>query len=141
MIECSFVVLGIPRPQGSKRALKNGIMVEQSKYVGTWRSTIALKAGQEWKGRPLIETPCMIQMDFYFPRPNKHFGSGKNKDLLRDNAPYWYTSAPDLDKLQRAVLDALKGVILKDDRYVVDIEATKRYDSQPALVLTIESTR
>jgi Holliday junction resolvase RusA-like endonuclease len=42
---------------------------------------------------------------------------------------------PDLDKLQRAVLDSLTGVMYEDDAQVVAIQAFKEYAKQDCLVV------
>jgi hypothetical protein len=36
----TFVVYGLPAPQGSKRSLGNGILVESSKAVRPWRQDV-----------------------------------------------------------------------------------------------------
>lgn len=48
-----------------------------------------------------------------------------------------HTKKPDLDKLARAVKDALKGIVWKDDSQVVEIFTRKRYAeaSAPARAL------
>ena len=43
-----------------------------------------------------------------------------------------HTTAPDLDKLTRAVLDALTGVLYLDDKQVIELHARKQYALYPA---------
>lgn len=46
---------------------------------------------------------------------------------------------PDIDKLARAILDALTDVWLRDDSHVVELCATKRLalvDEQPGVTIT-----
>ncbi|QDH92357.1 RusA-like resolvase [Gordonia phage Spooky] len=38
---------GIPAPQGSKRHVGNGILIESSKRVGPWRAVVALTVGEQ----------------------------------------------------------------------------------------------
>ena len=38
---------------------------------------------------------------------------------------------PDLDNVVKAVLDALNGVVYRDDAQVVNLVATKRYATEP----------
>jgi crossover junction endodeoxyribonuclease RusA len=50
-----------------------------------------------------------------------------------------HTKKPDLDKLVRAVKDALKGVMYRDDAQVVDLHASKVYATGPVGVfVTVE---
>jgi Holliday junction resolvase RusA-like endonuclease len=44
---------------------------------------------------------------------------------------------PDLDKLIRAILDALTGVVWRDDGQVVDIVASKVYADTPGVDVVI----
>jgi Holliday junction resolvase RusA-like endonuclease len=39
----------------------------------------------------------------------------------------WVTTTPDLDNLEKAVLDGLSGVVYTDDRLVVRKRSEKRY--------------
>lgn len=41
--------------------------------------------------------------------------------------PLWHSKKPDLDKLVRAVQDALTGIIYKDDGQVCRLTANKNY--------------
>lgn len=48
---------------------------------------------------------------------------------------------PDLDKLERALLDALIGVAFEDDGQVVDIHAWKEYTDAPTSLTRVTITR
>ncbi len=54
-------------------------------------------------------------MIFYMSRPQS-----RRKDV-------WVPTTPDLDNLEKAVLDALNGVAYEDDRFVVAKNAQKKY--------------
>lgn len=47
------------------------------------------------------------------------------------------TRPPDLDKLTRAVLDALTGIVWDDDAQVVALAVTKRRSATPGLMVTV----
>jgi len=114
-----LVVFGVAAPQGSKRHVGRGRMIESSNAVGPWRDRIAAEA-QAWclqhpDFAPLDE-PIQIDLVFELPRP-----ATSPKRVL------YPAKKPDLDKLVRAVLDALTGIIYADDARVVALSATKRY--------------
>lgn len=146
-----FRVYGVPAPQGSKRYVGRGIMVESSKKVRPWRadvlaaSMIAVDKNQ-WS-KPITE-PVKVQVEFYFPRPKNHYGTGRNAQKLKPSAPKFVTSSSkgDLDKLCRSTLDALAqksgGLVLSDDSIVVSLYAIKRYvDTEPpgALISVLQT--
>lgn len=117
----SFRTRDLPRPQGSKRPVgrrKNGstILVEESD-VKPWRQAVRSDAREAMRGAPPWAVPVCADLTFVMPRP-------KSGPRSAPGGPY--DSAPDVDKLCRAVLDALSGVAYDDDRRVVDLRARKR---------------
>jgi Holliday junction resolvase RusA-like endonuclease len=130
--EIRFTVLGTPAPQGSKRHVGNGVMVESSKRVKPWRQDVQAAAEtallDEMPYLTLWDGPVEVEIEFRFARPKGHYRTGKNAHILRDSAPDHPAVRPDIDKTSRAVLDALKTAgALKDDAQVTDLHAVKRY--------------
>lgn len=118
-------VPGRAAPQGSKRHVGNGVMVESSKAVGPWRTVVAWHAAQAWTTAPL-DGPVAVIYEFVMPRP-----SGTPK---RSTPPA--VKRPDIEKLARAVSDALSGIVWRDDSQVVDMRLIKRLaelDEQPGM--------
>ncbi len=130
-----FRVFGLPAPQGSKRHLGNGIMVESSKKVRPWRQDVMATSGREYKGE-VITSPVRLEIDFFFPRPKSHYRTGKYSDLLKADAPLYASShgQGDLDKLLRSTIDSLSfvtgGCVIRDDCLVVSISSTKQYANE-----------
>lgn len=132
-----FTVIGLPAPQGSKRHVGNGVMIESSKSVKPWRATVAATAVNV--GASPVNGPVAVNLIFFMPRPKSHFRTGRNAELLRDAAPDVPITTPDIDKLSRAVLDALTGVAYRDDSQVVELRAFKNYTTDtPCAVITIK---
>lgn len=128
-----FVVEGTARPQGSKRHVGNGIMIESSKHVASWRNWVRMKASQTMQGRTPLTGPLIVSIAFGFDRPKKHFLSKG----LRPDAPTMHQGKPDIDKLLRAVLDALTGVVFTDDSQVASIRCHKRYEITAKTVVEV----
>ena len=125
----SFTVWGTAAPQGSKRHVGKGVMIESSDRVRPWRQDVRFAA---LENRPLdwdMARPIHLELVFWFPRPASHYGTKNGIKYLKANAPSEPTSARlgDVDKLSRAVLDALTGVAYLDDRQVIELEARKSY--------------
>lgn len=120
-----YQIVAIPRPQGSKRHVGHGIMIESSKHIKNWRAFARVKAEQAMAGHNLIDKPnaVCIGIIFAFDRPKKHF----LKSGLRLDAPDLHTGTPDSDKLQRALFDSMTGIVFRDDSQVANVIATKRY--------------
>lgn len=127
----SFRVHGTPAPQGSKRHVGNGIMVESSKRVKPWRQDVKHAALGALTDR--LEGPVLVRVTFYLPRPRAHYGTGRNAARLKPAAPTYHEKRPDLDKLLRSTLDALgEAGVWRDDSQVTEVQAVKRYtDTTP----------
>jgi Holliday junction resolvase RusA-like endonuclease len=124
----TLVVPGIPAPQGSK----NQFGGEASPHVAGWRTAVAKEAEQEMREREIIWGPVEVQVRFVFPRPKKHFHQGRvNYGQLRPDAPTYHSHAPDLDKLQRAIGDALSKIVINDDAQIARWTTAKMYGSVP----------
>lgn len=127
-------VYGLPAPQGSKRHVGGGVMVESSKKVKPWRADVRFAAeeliacdcpdqcGGLAPGYPL-DGPLVVRMVFSFVRPRSHYRTGRNAHLLRDGAPARPQGPPDLSKLLRSTEDALTSAgAWRDDARVVEYE-------------------
>ena len=130
-------VLGIPVPQGSMRSLGPRRMVHSNAdKLRPWRDTVA------WEVRytmllggsvePLVG-PLHMDVQFVLPRP-------KSAPKVR-----WAPDRkPDLDKLLRALLDAVTaGGAWTDDAQVVSLTASKVYATPsdvPHVTFTIRET-
>lgn len=108
----SFMVSGIPAPQGSKIRTRYG-MFEASKRVKPWRDAVVQSASEL---EPL-EPPYDVKVFFFIPRPKKTSAD--------------YPVAPaigDVDKLLRATYDGLTASgIIQDDRFIVAGEQAKEW--------------
>ncbi|MBM4419809.1 MAG: RusA family crossover junction endodeoxyribonuclease [Chloroflexi bacterium] len=141
----TFQVSGVPAPQGSKTGIVVGdrAVVVEGKGAGRdrfrqWRSDVrhACDAAIDTP----IEGPVHVDINFYMPRPKSHYRTGRNAHLLRDQAPGWHTSKPDIDKLARAVLDAITGSAIHDDSQVARMRVGKQYadDRRVGATITVD---
>lgn len=122
--ELYFSVFGMtPRPQGSKRHVGGGRLIEASPELKPWREAIANAVYRAWEetgdSRPFTE-PVEVRATFYLPRP-------KTVKRLLPSVP------PDLDKLQRSLGDGLSinCQALADDSLIVKWDVTKLYAEDP----------
>ena len=140
----SFRVEGVPQPRGSKLPslipkrgggwVKKGgrpivVARDDNKKSKPWMGVVAAAAREAYQGE-LLHGPIRLKVAFFFPRIKGHYGSGKNASKLKASAPVRHTQKPDVDKLCRALLDSLTGVIWGDDRQICELYAAKYYDEQ-----------
>lgn len=128
-----FNICGVtPAPQGSKRHVGGGRMVESSAKVRPWREAVRQEALAT--GLAITSAPVFLRLTFRFTRPKGHRNA---KGQLRVSAPISHITRPDLDKLCRSTLDGLTGVLFADDSQVAFMVASKEYctANDPALAL------
>jgi Holliday junction resolvase RusA-like endonuclease len=123
------VAYGLPAPQGSKKHVGRGVMVESSKQLPVWREDVKHAALTALRDNPMWDrtfSTITAHMVFTFPRPRVHYRTGKWSHLLRDGAPVLHTKKPDLDKLIRSTGDALTAAgVFVDDSRLARVDATK----------------
>lgn len=116
-----FFVPGLPQPQGSKRGFvsANGkvSLVESAAGVKPWRSDVKVFAAEAMSGKTLMTGPVFLHCDFVMKRP---VSTPKTRPTPAA------TKKPDLDKLLRAIGDALKGTVYAEDSLIIEMWGSKR---------------
>jgi Holliday junction resolvase RusA-like endonuclease len=118
---------GTPQAQGSKIKNAAGAMYDTNKELRAWRADAIHTIIGAFTG-PKIYGPVVVDATFKYARPRNHFGTGRNATTVKPSAPIWKATAPDLDKLQRALGDALtQAGVIADDRLIVRWECGKQW--------------
>lgn len=136
----AFFVAGDPKPMGSKTAFvvkgRNGpraVVTDGStskpagKLMLAWKDAVIAASMAELGNLERILGPVSVEVTFHLARPFGHYGKGKRAGLLTPSAPKHPAVKPDLDKLCRSTLDALKVGIISDDARVIRLVAAKVY--------------
>jgi Holliday junction resolvase RusA-like endonuclease len=140
-----FTVHGIPAGQGSGRAFIHtradgrqiARVTHDSAKTMPYRESVARVASLEARAAPEKAFPALrgtrieIFIVFVLPKPAS---APKRKETFP-------VKKPDIDKLCRAVLDALTGIVFEDDSQVVRLEARKEYGMPARTEITVEALR
>jgi Holliday junction resolvase RusA-like endonuclease len=111
--DCILRVIGTPAPQGSKRHVGNGVMIESSRKVKPWREAVCYAARE--LSRETFPDAVHVEMTFTLKKP-----ASAGKKVLQPS------KKPDLSKLIRSTEDALTDAgIWQDDARVVECIARK----------------
>ncbi len=110
----SFWVPGRPATKGSGRAIRRPtggtFMKPDNDNEKPWALAVAWCAKAQT--REQFTGPLRVEINFYFPKPKK------------PTNPY---PRGDVDKLLRSCLDAMTGIVWRDDSQVVEVSGTKSY--------------
>jgi crossover junction endodeoxyribonuclease RusA len=126
-----FTVAGNPATKGSTRAVHDrrgrAHVVPDNPRTAGWQQAVAWTA--KVAGAKLLAGPVRVEMLFELRRAGDslHWPVG---------TPCRYR--PDLDKLVRAVLDALTAICYRDDSQVTELIAAKVYGAAPQATITVE---
>ena len=110
-----FTIVGDPVPKARARTVRKGGRTWSftPKRVAAWEKVVREEAGRNF-ATP-FNGPVALSLVFFLSRP---------KSRRRDN---FVETTPDIDNLEKAVLDGLNGVAYQDDKFVVVKNSVKRY--------------
>lgn len=122
----TFVIYGVPVPQGSMRHIGKGRIVSKSPKLKEWRAKVA-EVIRKQAGEPNHLSPAIVSVQFHMPKP-------KSVKRLLPTVP------PDLDKLQRAIGDAISIDVkyLADDSQIVEWHSQKIYSEKPCAIVSVK---
>ena len=98
-----------------------------------------LKDGSQWQLRsqfrePPLTVPVSIDLIFFMPIP-KSTSAFKKRQM--QNGIIAHTKKPDIDNLQKFILDCMNKLVFEDDSQVCEIRAKKIYSSKPATLIRV----
>lgn len=125
----AFTVSGDPQTKGSAKAFRHKstgkiIVRNDNARCASWSSAVAWKARLAMGPKKPTPTPVSVTLSFTLARP-------KTTKLA--------TPRLDIDKLTRAVLDALTGIVYVDDKQVAEVTARKAW-GEPGVVIEVSET-
>lgn len=135
-MEIKITVPGQPVPQGRpKFTTKPFVRAYDPPKSAAYKKRVAYHAMQH-KPKQLLEGELEVEILIY-KESLKSF-SRKQTELaeLKQLRP---TTKPDADNYAKGPLDAMKGIIWKDDGQIVDLIARKFYSSRPRIEITIRT--
>lgn len=132
----TFTVPGQPVGKGRPRIGKVGQharMFTPAKTVN-YEGLVAHAASFVMAGRALLEGAMDVRLVINCQVPASWSQKKQKEALAGIIRP---TTKPDIDNIEKAIYDAINGVVWKDDVQVVDVVKTKRYSATPGVTVTI----
>lgn len=140
-IEFHVPAIPVAQPRQKQRVINVGGRAMASNYMPTkhpvnaFKAAVALACQQQYRGA-VLEEPLSMQLVAVFPRPKNL--CWKSRPMPRLPKP----SKPDFDNVSKSVLDALSGVLFRDDAQVWEAVVQKWIaagDEQPHVEVVIET--
>lgn len=123
----NFAIPGEPCGKGRPR-FYNGRAITPTK-TRNYEALVQYIASQAYKAlkdRPDFDAPCAVEIDAYYPIPQSYSRKKKNA-CAQDDVMQVRPGKPDIDNLQKAILDGMNGIVFRDDVQVVSIQARKHW--------------
>jgi len=92
------------------------------------RISFTLYLSQQHNEEPFFDKPIHLDATFYMPIP---------KSIKKRENSLYHFNVPYLDNLYRFLLDAMKDVLIADDRVICSLSLKKVYDKEPRTELKI----
>lgn len=144
-MKLTFSVLGIPQGKGRARsrivAPKSGaafVSVYTPQKTRDYEKSIACAARAAMHGRVPLDEPVALGLVVRFPVPASWSRRKAQEALAGARLP---GIKPDLDNVEKAVCDALNGIVWRDDALVCEVAKVKRYSERPGIDVTVETLR
>lgn len=126
---------GPPVPKGRPRFYNQGGFTRTYTPAKTVEYERRVKAEfmRAMDGAP-ITGPVSCRLKFSMPIPKSWTKRKRAKAAMGLIRP---TSRPDIDNLQKSVIDAMNNVVLVDDSQITDLIVTKRFSDEPCVEVTV----
>ena len=137
MFEIEFEVDGEPVGKGRPRFARRGAFVSTYTAPKTkaYEDSIIEVVKQKMYPNDPIEGPCSVNMILYVGIPKSYSKKRTQACMDGEEMPM---KKPDLDNVAKAFLDAMNGIVYKDDVQVMRLVVQKVYDSHPSVVVHVK---
>lgn len=124
-----FVIPGIPVEWARARRDGNRYFTAKKQAVKKEVSLVVISENMRRTGTSAFEknVPLRVELTFVFNRPQRQLGTGRNAGRTKKTAPAHLVYKPDIDNLEKFVLDVCNNEVWHDDCQVVSLSAIKRY--------------
>lgn len=131
--DVKITIPGEPVPQGRPRFTRSGHAYDPEKSHA-YKAAVALLARRAMKGNEPMDGAVGCYIEFTHTIP-KSFTKGKR--LAARYGMYAKATRPDIDNLAKGVMDAIKGIVWRDDAQVTTLSLRKRYGDEPGVLVRV----
>jgi Holliday junction resolvase RusA-like endonuclease len=126
------------RPRFSARLVKGKIFTnvrrDQPDQEGYFKQMVRKQLPDDFE---IFKGPVIINIDCRLTRPKSHYGTGRNKGIIKKSAPLWPLKTPDWDNLGKFVCDCCNEIIYQDDKQIISARVDKFYAEKGCTLLQI----
>lgn len=134
----TFSMSGTPRAKGRPRTTVRGgfATVYTDAKTKKYEASVADLSRKAMREKPPISGAISVSLRFRMPIPKSETKPVKAA-MAAGEVPH--TSKPDIDNLQKAILDGMNGIVFVDDSQIVRSFTTKVYSETPGVDVRVEA--
>ena len=111
-----------------------GTHAYDDKKYADWKDVARYCAAKEMGARPPLACAIDFKLKIYFEIPESWSGRKKQQALRGLLRP---VITPDYDNLAKAAADALTGIVIRDDKFIVQATIEKWYSNRPRVEMEV----
>ena len=136
-MKIQFTIPGTPVAKARPRVTRSGHAYTPKK-TADYERRVKICVMQLMAVQRLRPTTEAVRLDVqaFFPIPVSWTKAKKEKAL---NGDLKHTTKPDFDNVEKAIQDAMNGIVYKDDSQIVLVAGSKEYASEPRVEVTVET--
>ena len=133
MESLTITLAGPPRGKGRPRFSRNTGFAYTPEGTRSYEGALRHEAAHVMAGRRPTDGPLAVSIVAIFAIPKSWSRKMRAAALAGD---VWPTKTPDVDNLMKTI-DAMNGIVWRDDKQVVDARVMKVYGDRPRLEIVI----
>ena len=140
-INIDFVIHGEPKGKGRHRSriagMKGGrqfVAHYTPKDTVEYENLVRMAAHEAMHGDVPTSFPCHVTILAYCSVPSSWSNKKRSKALAGEVFP---TGKPDLDNVEKSVLDGMNKIVFRDDSVVCSVTKAKHYSYAPRVEVTV----
>lgn len=128
--------VGKGRPKFARRG--NFVKTYTPEKTANYENLVKMAAADAMRGRELIAAAVHVELVILCSIPQSW---SKKKQAAAMAGAIRPTTKPDVDNVQKAIYDALNGIVWIDDKQIVSGEFAKHYASMPMVRVNISQVQ
>lgn len=131
-----FSVKGNPKAQKRHRHTKTGINYDPC--ASEKRDFLTMI--QQYAPKQPLNGAISLRVGFFIYPPKKWLRTGRYAGQMKDSAPTYVSTMPDIDNYLKWIMDSMgKGIFFNDDAQIAYVTAAKTYSLSPRVEIEIDT--
>lgn len=134
IIKIPELAVGKQRPKFSSR--NNYVVAYTPSKTKKYENTLRSYMTNVMQVRDIYKKAIDVEINIEIIPPKTKINTKKSKELFLMGELY-PTVKPDIDNYAKAILDAMNGIVFRDDAQIINLNITKRYSQTNNIIVKV----